>query len=154
MSITTPTAISTARTAATPTARSAATVGTHRRPSRLVRPGVIAGFVAAAATSLVAAAAGAAGADLVIAGETVPASGFAVLTIVGALIGIALATALSHWADHPRATFVRTTLGLTALSIVPDVLVDAGSATKILLATTHVVAAAIIIPTLATRLAD
>jgi hypothetical protein len=43
---------------------------------------------------------------------------------------------------------------LTALSIVPDVLVDASVAAKFVLAATHVIAAAIIVPALAARLAD
>jgi hypothetical protein len=38
------------------------------------------------------------------------------------------------------------------LSFVPDVLADAGVATKILLMLTHVVAAAIVIPAVARRL--
>lgn len=45
------------------------------------------------------------------------------------------------------------TVVLTVLSLVPDVLVDAAPATKALLMLTHLVAAAIVIPMVARRLA-
>ena len=48
----------------------------------------------------------------------------------------------------------RSTLLLTALSIVPDVLADAQVSTRLTLALTHVVAAVIVIPALASRLSD
>ncbi len=73
--------------------------------------------------------------------------------MIGALIGVALARVLSRRATWPRSTFVRTTVALTALSIVPDLVIDASGGTKLVLILTHVIAAAIIIPTLATRLA-
>ena len=57
-------------------------------------------------------------------------------------------------ASHPAGTFVRTTLVLTALSIVPDVVADAATSTRIVLALTHLVAAAIVIPAVASRLTD
>jgi hypothetical protein len=41
---------------------------------------------------------------------------------------------------------------LTALSLVPDAIVDADPATKALLMLTHLVAAAIVIPAIARRL--
>jgi len=43
---------------------------------------------------------------------------------------------------------------LTALSFVPDVTADATTATKLTLMLTHVVAAAIVIPSLAASLSD
>jgi Family of unknown function (DUF6069) len=60
---------------------------------------------------------------------------------------------LSRTARHPRRAFVRTTVVLTVLSFVPDVIVDAAPATKALLMLTHLVAAAIVIPAVARRLA-
>ena len=57
-------------------------------------------------------------------------------------------------AADARATFVKTTLALTAVSFVPDVLADAHTATKLTLMLTHIVAAAIVIPALASRLSD
>lgn len=62
------------------------------------------------------------------------------------MVGLLLALVLTRVARHPRAAFVCTTVVLTALSMVPDVLADATSATKALLMLTHVVAAAIVIP--------
>jgi hypothetical protein len=43
---------------------------------------------------------------------------------------------------------------LTALTFVPDVLADASASTRIALVVSHVLAAAIIIPALASRLHD
>ncbi|WP_345483249.1 DUF6069 family protein, partial [Actinopolymorpha pittospori] len=60
--------------------------------------------------------------------------------------------ALARWARHPRRTFLRTTVVLTALSLVPDAIADANSATKALLMLTHLVAAAIVVPAIARRL--
>ena len=50
--------------------------------------------------------------------------------------------------------FLITTMALTMLSFVPDVTADAHTATKVALALSHVVAAAIVIPALASRLTD
>lgn len=112
----------------------------------------VAGLIAAAATTLVAAAARAVDIALDVDGEPIPLLGFAQLTLVGALIGAVLATVLRKRATAPRRTFVVTTVVLTALSIVPDVLIEASAASKLVLAFTHVLAAAIIIPPVAARL--
>ncbi len=60
--------------------------------------------------------------------------------------------ALRRFARRPRTAWLRTTVALTVLSFVPDVLADAAVATKVLLMLTHVVAAAIVIPAVARRL--
>ena len=60
---------------------------------------------------------------------------------------------MSRVARHPRSTFVRTTVVLTVLSFVPDMIVDATPVTKALLMLTHLVAAAIVIPAVARKLA-
>ncbi|MFI6735304.1 DUF6069 family protein [Nonomuraea sp. NPDC050451] len=104
----------------------------------------IGGLTAAA----VAAAGAFAGLSLVVGGAPIPVSGFAVLTVIFSVMGLVLARA----ARRPRTAFVRTTIVLTALSLVPDVLADASAATKVLLMLTHVVAAAIVIPVIARRL--
>ncbi|WFE47876.1 DUF6069 family protein [Verrucosispora sp. WMMD1129] len=83
----------------------------------------------------------------------IPVAGFGVLTAFFSLIGVVIAALLSRLARRPRRTFVRTTVVLTVLSLVPDVVVDAGPATKALLMLTHLVAAAIVIPAVARRLA-
>ena len=59
---------------------------------------------------------------------------------------------MSRKARRPRSTFIRTTVALTVLSLVPDVIADAAPATKALLMLTHLVAAAIVIPAVARRL--
>jgi len=78
--------------------------------------------------------------------------GFATLTAFFSVVGVVLAVVLSRLARHPRIVFVRTTVVLTALSLVPDVIVDAAVPTKALLMLTHLVAAAIVVPAVARRL--
>ncbi len=119
----------------------------------LIRTGVIAVVAASAATMAVATAGHAAGISLDMGGAPIPVAGFGVLTAVFSLIGVVIAALLSRFARHPRRTFVRTTVVLTVLSLVPDVTADAGAATKALLMLTHLVAAAIVIPAVARRLA-
>jgi hypothetical protein len=126
----------------------------------LITGGLTAAAVAAAATATVAAAATAtvaaagefAGISLVVGGAPIPVSGFAVLTVICSVVGLVLALVLARSARRPRTAFVRTTIVLTALSLVPDVATDASAATKVLLMLTHVVAAAIVIPAIARRL--
>ena len=129
---------------------------TQSTPSnrQLRRSGAVAGAVAAAATTGVAAVADAAGVPIKIAGESIPVLGFGQLTLLFTAVGVVLASVLARRARRPQHTFVVTTLVLTALSFVPDVTADATTATKLTLMLTHVVAAAIVIPTLAARLSD
>ncbi|GAA3455945.1 DUF6069 family protein [Dactylosporangium matsuzakiense] len=131
------------RTATTPRTRIGAVLAT----------GALATIAASAATTAVAAAGNAAGISLDVAGAPIPVSGFGMLTAVFSLIGVALAATLARFARRPRRTFVRTTVALTVLSLVPDVLADAAPATKALLMLTHLVAAAIVVPVVARRLA-
>ena len=111
-----------------------------------------AALIAAAATTFVAAVGDAAGISLDVAGEPIPLLGFANLTFGFALVGLAIAAGLRRWAADPRTAWIRTTVALTVLSLVPDVLADAAVETKLLLMTTHVVAAAIVVPVVASRL--
>ena len=122
------------------------------RPPRVWTVGLASGIVAAVATSSVAALTAAIGDEIAIAGEPIPVGGFAVLTLIGAVLGVGLA-ALARRARRPRATFVSVTAALTALSIVPDVVADTSRVSRLVLAATHVVAAAIIVPAIARRLA-
>lgn len=133
-----------------------ATLVTTTRSSTgpLVRTGLVATAVASTATSAVAAAGFAAGIGLDVSGAPIPVSGFAVLTAVCSLVGVLLAAVLARRARHPRRTFVRTTVALTALSLVPDLAADATSATRVLLMVTHLVAAAIVVPAVARHLSD
>src|SRR5687768_15742122 len=91
--------------------------------SSLIVTGIAATAAAAVATMTVAAAGHAAGVSLDLAGEPIPVTGFGVLTTVFSLIGIVLAAVLRRTATNPRRAFVRTTVALTALSLVPDVIV-------------------------------
>ena len=68
-------------------------------------------------------------------------------------IGVALAAVLARKARRPRSTFVRTTVLLTALSYVPDLVSGFDVASTATLITLHTIAAMIVIPVLARRLA-
>jgi len=118
----------------------------------LWRIGAVAGVVASTATATVAALAHAVGVPLTIAGHAIPLAGFAQLTFMAVIVGTIVAVVASYRAVRPRYAFVVTTAALTLLSIVPDVLVDAHVATKLTLAMTHVIAAAIVIPAIASAL--
>lgn len=118
----------------------------------LLRGGAAATVLAAVATTAVAVAGQAVGISLDVAGAPVPASGFATLTVMFSVIGLLIAMGVRRFARRPRTAWIRTTVALTALSLVPDVLVDAAVTTKMLLMVTHLVAAAIVIPVVARRL--
>lgn len=122
------------------------------RTKPLVIGGLTAVALATVATSTIAAAGEFAGISVAVGGAPIPVSGFALLTVVFSLVGLVLALGLARFARRPRAAFVRTTLVLTALSLVPDVLADAAGATKVLLMLAHLVAATIVIPAIARRL--
>ncbi len=137
---------------------STVTSTTVKSPARTARArslwvaGLVSGAVAAVATTVVAAVARAADVPLAIDGEQIPLFGFAQLTLMGAVIGTVMAVSFNKWARRPHRTFVVTTVALTALSLVPDVMADATTGSKLVLMLTHVVAAAIVVPTLAKRL--
>ncbi|MGD9997274.1 MAG: DUF6069 family protein [Ilumatobacteraceae bacterium] len=145
MTTITPTAVPTA-------SDTSASTSTQHRP--LWKAAGLSGLAAAAATTVTVVAARAADIAVAVQGEQIPLLGFAQLTLIGALLGLVVAQVLSRRAAHPRRTFVRTTVALTALSIIPDVVVDATLGSKLVLALTHVVAASIVIPAIAARLAD
>jgi peptidoglycan/LPS O-acetylase OafA/YrhL len=90
---------------------------------------------------------------LAVGGEEIPLAGFAQLTVFATVIGVVLGKVLSRRASRPRRTFTVSTLTLTAASLVPDVLVDATAGSKAVLMLTHLVAASIVIPVVARRLA-
>lgn len=115
---------------------------------------VTSGLIAATATTLVAAVAAASGVSLDIAGEPIVLFAFPQLTFVFTMVGLALAAGLRRWSGNPRRTWLRTTVALTALSFVPDVLADADVSTRLVLMLTHLVAASIVIPAVAGRLED
>jgi hypothetical protein len=118
----------------------------------LLLTGAVATVAAAAATALVATVGQAVGISTAVSGAPIPTSGFAVLTAIFSVVGLVIATALRRFARRPRTAWIRTTIALTALSFVPDVLADAAVTTKVLLVLTHIVAAVIVIPAVARRL--
>jgi hypothetical protein len=128
---------------------------TDRQPLWL--HGLAATVVAAGATmggAALASAAGVSFADKT--GASIPVSGFGTLTVAFSLIGVLLAAVLARKARHPRQTFVRTTVTLVVLSFIPDLLPQIGfdRVSAFTLMGLHVLAAVIVIPTLARRLAQ
>jgi hypothetical protein len=130
---------------------------TTAAPSRrsLLRVGVLAGVAAAVVTEVVAAVArvsdvsmeaGGFGAD---SAEPIPVLGFATATLIWTVVGIVMAVAMTRWAKRPAYTFTVTAVVLTVISLVPPALAGATTTgTKLVLAFTHIVAAAIVIPAL------
>jgi purine-cytosine permease-like protein len=112
-----------------------------------------AALAAAVATTTVAAVAHAAGISLDLGGDPIPLLAFAQVTLMFALVGLAIAAGLRRWANDPRRAWVRTTGVLVLLSFIPDVMADAAVQTKLVLMLTHLVAASIVIPAVASRLA-
>jgi hypothetical protein len=125
-----------------------------RAGRKIWRTGLVAAASASVATVTFAALAEAAGVSFKIAGEAIPLPGFAQMTFLFSMIGAAIAVVLSRRATHARRTFIRTTLALTALSFVPDALADAQAEALVALVLSHIVAAAIVIPLLASCLDD
>jgi Family of unknown function (DUF6069) len=118
----------------------------RRRPRGrvLLRAGLAGGVIASAATTAVGAIARAADVPLEIDGERIPLAGFAQLTLIAAVVGVALAAAI-----RSQRAFLTTSVVATAASFAPSLTLADDAATKFVLVLTHVVAAAIIIPSLA-----
>ncbi|RYJ06535.1 MAG: hypothetical protein EON52_05835 [Actinomycetales bacterium] len=127
------------------------TARTHDRSLWL--PGVAFASAGAAAAVLTASIAKAAGATLEIDGEAVPLTGFAVLAFGFSLLGVVIAAGLRRWTTSPRTVFVRITLVLLVLSLVPDVLMpDIETSTRVALVLAHLVTAFVVIPGVVSRL--
>jgi hypothetical protein len=126
---------------------------THRLRG-LVVTGVVATLAAMAATTLAAALAEAAGVDFEVpeGGETIPLPGFAVVTGFFSVVGVVIAVALLRWSARPAERFVWTAVSLTVISFVPPVLSGADTATTTALLGLHLVAATVMVPTLARSL--
>ncbi|MER7481559.1 DUF6069 family protein [Streptomyces sp. NPDC126510] len=150
MSVTTP------QTPHAPTESRSAFLAT--RPVWLV--GVLATLAGAVVTEAFALVARAAGVPMEAAGPgateaaRLPVGGFFGAVMIWSVAGIVLAVALARWAEKPARTFTVTTVALTALSLAgPAVAPHTATSTQIVLAVSHVVAAAVIVPLLARRLA-
>jgi amino acid transporter len=136
-------------TRATPTASTAAA---ERQP--VWKHGVAAAVVASITTTVLAAAASAAGVSFADStGASIPIAGFAQLTLAFSLVGVGIAAVMARKVRRPRRTFVRTAVALTALSFVPDLTFGFGAGSAATLIALHTVAAAIVVPALAGRLA-
>ncbi|MER6590628.1 DUF6069 family protein [Micromonospora purpureochromogenes] len=126
---------------------------THRLRG-LAGTGFVATLAAMVATTLAAALAQAVGVDFEVpdGGETIPLSGFAVVTGFFSVVGIVIAVALLRWSARPAERFVWTAVSLTAISLVPPLLSGANTATTTALLGLHLVPATVMIPTLARSL--
>ena len=133
------------------------TRGQDSQPHRLgglAVTGSMASLAALAATTLAAAVGQAAGVDFEVpeGGETIPLSGFAVVTGFFSVVGVLIAIVLLRWSARPAERFVRTAASLTAVSLVPPLLSGASTATTAALIGLHLVAATVMIPVLARSL--
>jgi hypothetical protein len=123
------------------------------RGRRIAAVGTAAVVAAAALNAGVATLARAAGVDLEVAGgEAIPVSGNAVVTAVLSGVGVVVAAALTRWSGRPAQWWLRTTVALTALSLVPPFLAGADPATAVTLVVLHLLAAAVVVPAVARTL--
>ena len=125
-----------------------------RRLRGLAVTGCFATLAAMVATTLAAALARAVGVDFEVpdGGETIPLSGFAVVTGFFSVVGIVIAVALLRWSARPAERFVWTAVSLTAISLVAPLLSGADAATTTALLGLHLIPATVMIPTLARSL--
>lgn len=124
-----------------------------RTSASLWRAGLTAAAVAAVATTVVAAVARAAGVSFESApGDAIPLAGFAELTVLFSVIGIGIAALIRRHSSRPRTTFTRVAIGLTILSVVPDLVTSFDAGSRISLVIAHATAACIVIPVVARRL--
>jgi hypothetical protein len=116
----------------------------------LVVTGLVATLAAMAVTTLAAALAGAVGVNFEIpdGGEAIPLPGFAVVTGFFSVVGVVIAVALLRWSARPAERFVWTAVPLTVISLVPPLISGANTATIVALLGLHLVAAAVMIPSL------
>jgi hypothetical protein len=114
--------------------------------------GIAAALVAAAVTTGAAAAASALGVSFEVEGEAIPLLGFAELTIIFSVIGVGVAAIIARKAAHPRQTWIRTASALVLLSFLPDATFGFDLPSALTLMGLHVLAAAIVIPAVASRL--
>ena len=122
------------------------------RTRRLVVTGLVAALMAMVATTLTAALARALGVDFEISGEAIPLSGIAFVTGFFSLVGTVIAVAFRRWSPRPDQRFVWTAVALTVVSLVPPLLSGADAATVCALIGLHLVAATVVIPSLARNL--
>jgi len=125
-----------------------------RTGGRFVRAGLTAGLAAAAANVAVVATARAFGVPMQVQDKAIPLLAFPQLTLIASIIAVGLAAVLGRRSRHPRQTFLTTTIALTGLFVVPPILADASTSTKLVLEMTHLIVAVLVIPAVARRLSD
>lgn len=109
----------------------------------LVRRGALAGAAASVGTTAGAATARAADVSLEVDAAAIPIAAFTLWTLVGAALGILMARLL-----RARRRFLVVTIVATGLSLIPPIALPDDAATKAVLVAAHLLAAAIIIPSL------
>jgi len=87
-------------------------------------------------------------------GETIPLAGFAQMTFIGAVLGGIIVAVLNRHSSEPRRRFLQTAVVLTTLSCVPSIAFPSAAAPSWRWSSTHLVAAAIIVPVLARQAHD
>src|SRR5690349_7858347 len=104
--------------------------GSSKRFRRLVGTGLIATLATMTTTTLAAALAQAVGVDFEIpdGGEAIPLPGFAVMTGIFSVVGIAIAAVLLRWSARPADRFVQTAVTLTAISLIAPLISSANTA--------------------------
>ncbi|MEO6571597.1 MAG: DUF6069 family protein [Ilumatobacteraceae bacterium] len=135
---------------ATPTTTATLTapsVSGHPSTRDLARIGAVAGVVAAVGTTVVAAIARAADVGLEIDHTAIPIPAFGLWTMIGAALGVVAARLLRE-----RRRFVIVTTIATGISLLPAIAAPDDAATRVVLVGAHLLAAAIIVPTLGRRL--
>jgi len=129
------------------------TTSTSTSTSAVVKTVAAATALAAVAVEAVVAIANAVGPDVTLQGQAMPTGGSAIGVLMCMVPAIALLAGLRRWAANPARAWLRTTVVLTALSVVPDLTVaDTPVASRLTLMAAHVVAAAIIVPAVARAL--
>lgn len=128
------------------------TASSVRRP--VWQHGLAAAVVAAAVTTGAAAVASALGVSFAVDGKPIPLLGFTNLTFGFSMIGVGIAAVLARKARHPRRAWIRTTVVLVLLSLIPDAISGFDLPSALTLMGLHVLAAAIVIPVVASRLND
>jgi hypothetical protein len=129
------------------------TIAIRPRTGTLTKTVALATVAAAAAVEAVMALVNVAGPNVTLQGEAMPAGGCAIGVLMCMVPAIALLAGLRRWAANPRRAWVRTTVALTALSVLPDLTVaDTPVGSRLALIGAHVIAAAIIVPAVARAL--
>lgn len=87
--------------------------------------------------------------------DPITPANFSIGVVFCMVIGTALAVGVARWAVRPGRTFVRVTIWLTVVSVAFPLLAShAAASTRLSLVLGHLVAAAIIIPLVTSRLRD